>query len=162
MNLISGFFNQVPSLNDAPDLWSLGALAASTRKSIAEQLTDSQIRCVLRLGRPALTTRSQPSAYFHHDSVLVVFSNWTKAKFNENVDFAPAVVKVCRPPAEQLVPPGKMSNHLPLIVRQGIATRNTWNIAGKDAEGNYWLVAYVPPEILDGVRDEIDHYNAQE
>ncbi|KAH7325677.1 hypothetical protein B0I35DRAFT_405038 [Stachybotrys elegans] len=110
---------------------SLGKIALRIRQSIIEQTPPTQIPSLLRLTKRWLLGFGTWPAFASWDSNLILWTNWTKAKFLETADFGPAVGDgkgECRPSTFWGFP------FLP-----GPKPGNTWIIYGRDARGNYRL-----------------------
>ncbi|KAK2775312.1 lysr family regulatory protein [Colletotrichum kahawae] len=76
----------------------LGYVAKCIRYDIQTQTTPSQIMAFMRRLREAGRCGDQP-VYGKPDSMLIIFTNWSRCKFFECVDFAPAVVPRVDPAA---------------------------------------------------------------
>lgn len=121
----------------------LGPTASKIRASLREQANEKQVRGFAQRLRRGFGPDGSgfPPLYGHKDAVLLVFTNWSKGRFFDAIDFSPAVVKVGTPLD------GQRSNALgkPLFyvaMKLGNAfmpMRNICNILGKDPAGNYWV-----------------------
>ncbi|KAF7556434.1 hypothetical protein G7Z17_g1400 [Cylindrodendrum hubeiense] len=133
-NLAFGTFTLFKA-REASDI-SLGEVAYKFRRDILEQITEPQIKTLMR-GMRASGSGAPPQMYGETNSLLVVVSNWTKANFFNIIDFSPAVVKSF-PVDGQKHQPGKIVyQHSHLMVTSPMA-RNLLNVLGKDSQGNYW------------------------
>ncbi|RTE74954.1 hypothetical protein BHE90_010580 [Fusarium euwallaceae] len=71
--------------------------------------------------------------------LLVLVSNWTKAKIMQAADFSLAVIRQGEGTETRMNKLGTMVQLSPSTMKQSIVTRNVMVIKGKDHEGNYWL-----------------------
>ncbi|TID21789.1 hypothetical protein E2P81_ATG05058 [Venturia nashicola] len=152
---------RLPSLREAPGLFvqntsalavpifpadlargSLGSIALSHRKQLAEQASEAQVLAYLRFLRDHgnLDTSAQPFLYGPSDSVLINISNWDRADIFKVVDFSGAVVR-----AGQTKSPGKLAWHNAHIRNDTppMVLRNVFAIMGEDLDGNYWLGGFM-------------------
>jgi len=132
----------------------LGNLALVVRTALESQMTDGQARAIVREQRARAASGSHlmvgtPS------SLLMPFSNWSKAKFFDVVDFAPAVVKSPKPVQERLNAAGRPVYHHAAGLTPNPMLRNVLNILGKDPQGNYWINALLPPRAWAKVPGEL-------
>jgi len=132
---------------------SLGALALRMRTALAAQTTEAQTRAAVReivrsnaAGEGGLLA-GEPAA------LLLPFSNWSKAKFFEVVDFGPAVVRAGKSEKEKLNKPGRPVYFHAAGLSPNPMLRNVFNISGKDAMGNYWINATLTTGKWAHVRD---------
>jgi hypothetical protein len=130
---------------------SLGELAHMVRKSLLEQVPETQIRAMFReltktkLGALIVgTSKTNP----------LIFSNWGKTKICEVVDFSPAVIRRGKqgPVAAE---PGKPVYHHSLHTKHSQTARDAFNILGKDPAGNYWIAAWLPPSAWPKIEEEM-------
>lgn len=138
----------------------LGAVAGRYRASLAAQTTEGQIRGFLRVFRER-TAAGRRIGTMRPDSLMVSCSNWSKAKFFSAVDFSSAVERKGR-----MARPDHLSgrpvyyhglNLRPLgsgKSRQVGASAGV-NILGKDAAGNYWILAMLPPKSWPIIHQEL-------
>jgi hypothetical protein len=137
---------------DEARLLPLGELALLCRQSLAEQAAEGQVRGVVRLAREL---RGKPLLPIRPSSVLLLCSNWAKARFFEAIDFGPAVV---RPgPRSDVAPvPGKpVYFHAVSPKQDPPMMRNVLTVLGKDCGGNYWISAKLPPAVFQNIDKEI-------
>ncbi|RTE85144.1 hypothetical protein BHE90_000252 [Fusarium euwallaceae] len=115
---------------------SLRKLAHTIRQDLVRQGTDLQLRAMIRRlragGRPGETP-----VYGDPGSLLVVSTNWAKAKFFENTDFEPAVIKSGS--KDEAVLPGKAACMHMQTMTESPWARNVFNILGKDVQGTHWV-----------------------
>lgn len=144
----------------------LGAVALRYRALLAAQTTEGQVRGLLRTFRERMAAGKRIGT-MRGDSMMVTCTNWTKARLFDLVDFGPAVVGRGAPfggeGAEHR--PGRpvyyhAVNLRPLaVVKKGgpprIGTQKGVNILGKDAGGNYWIMAILPPSSWPRIQEEL-------
>lgn len=114
----------------------LGRAAAAVRTSLDELRTRGQLEAFAKVNRDVLHRTGFPPLYGDAWMQLVIVSNWSKARFFE-VDFSPAVVGSAGASRR----PGRPSYSQSCCHSDGFSTRNAFQIAGKDGDGNYWLTA---------------------
>ncbi|KAH7176047.1 hypothetical protein EDB81DRAFT_674606 [Dactylonectria macrodidyma] len=131
----------------------LGMLAYMIREDLQRQATDAQLRTSMRRLR-AGGRKYQGPLYGEPDSLLVIFSNWTKANLYEVIDFAPAVIESSSVGGQEM-PRGKAvyMHSQPMV--PSAWTRNVFNIVGKDLSGNYWITALLLPGDWQKLEEEI-------
>ncbi|ORY61018.1 uncharacterized protein BCR38DRAFT_349771 [Pseudomassariella vexata] len=121
---------------------TVGSLALHIRKLIVEQVKEDQLEAEARLTRVAKEKFNTIILVGSANSVLVMCSNWTKAKFFEALDFGPAVLKQGQPDETRVNGLGKPAYfYWNMLNDQPLGMKNVINIMGKDAEGNYWVLA---------------------
>ncbi|KAG8159129.1 hypothetical protein KVR01_010790 [Diaporthe batatas] len=130
----------------------LGQIALRLRQSLASQVTEGQVRGRMRFTREA---GNSPVLPIKPNSILLSCSNWTKAKFFDAIDFAPAVVKPG--PKSDIAPvPGKPVYFHAISTKQDPPwIRNVFNVLGKDHADNYWITAKLPPVVWENIHKEI-------
>lgn len=140
----------------------LGAVAARYRASLAAQTTEGQVRGLLRVFRER-TAAGRRMGAMAPDSLMVSCSNWTKAKFFAAVDLSPAVVG--QGEGRAFGPrhgPGRPVYYHGLNLRplgsgksRQVGAATGVNILGKDAGGNYWIMAMLPPNSWPKIQQEL-------
>ncbi|KAI1209199.1 uncharacterized protein F4807DRAFT_427523 [Annulohypoxylon truncatum] len=138
------------------DLFSrpLGYTAAAVRQSIAEQGTRQQVEARAAVDLAA-GKRGKAAMYGDPKMAPVMVSNWSKAKFFET-DFSAAVIRPGLDPARRANKVGRPSYIQPNGLADGIPTRNSFPIVGKDAAGNYWLSGTLKKGLWRRVQEEMD------
>ena len=113
-------------------------IASKVREGILQQRTPEQTQAFASISRDAVAKTGRRPVFGDSSMIVVVFSNWSAAKFFE-VDLSVAVVR-------EGLPREKRSNALgrPSFLNSdanitGFSSRNTFPIMGKDAGGNYWI-----------------------
>lgn len=130
----------------------LGQLALRYRESLASQITEGQVRGMIRFTREL---GKSPLLPIQSNSIMLTCSNWSKAKFFDAVDFAPAVVKP-GPKSDVAPVPGKpVYFHAMSTKEDPPMLRNIYNVLGKDCAGNYWVTAKLPPAVWQNIDKEI-------
>lgn len=140
----------------------LGVVAARFRAFLAAQTTEGQVRGLLRVFRER-TAAGRRMGAMSPDSLMVSCSNWSKAKFFAAVDFSPAVVRdgggTAFGPRHG---PGRPVYYHGLNLRplgsgrsRQVGAATGVNILGKDAGGNYWITAMLPPKSWPKIQQEL-------
>lgn len=132
----------------------LGYAAAAVRQSIAEQGTRAQVEARSAIDRAA-ARKGKAAVYGDPGMVPVMISNWSKARFFET-DFSAAVVRPGLDPATRPNRVGRPSYIQPNGIVNGMPTRNSFPIVGKDAAGNYWLSGTLRKGLWGQVQEEMD------
>ena len=116
----------------------LSYVASKVREAITQQGTRAQIETFTYNIRESVSKSGGAPLYGNSSMVIVIFSNWSAAKFFE-IDFSSAVVKSGLPLEKRSNALGRPSYvHADGKIR-GFFGRNAFPIMGKDAAGNYWL-----------------------
>lgn len=102
------------------------------------------------------------------DSLMITCSNWSKAKFFAAVDFSPAVVRPggggggSSSSSTPSFGPGRPIYYHGLNLRplgsgksKQVGAATGVNILGKDAGGNYWIMAMLPPKSWPKIQEEL-------
>lgn len=138
----------------------LGAIAARYRACLAAQTTEGQVRGLLRVFRERAAA-GRRMGVMRPDSLMVTCSNWSKAKFFATVDFGPAVVGEGRAfgPKHGAGRPvyyhGLNLRPLGSGKSRQVGAATGVNILGKDAGGNYWIMAMLPPKSWPKIQQEL-------
>ena len=123
----------------------LGKTALVIRQSLVRHTQPDQVRANVRESRKGAVAGGRSVLVGRPGMHMVVYSNWTKGRFFDVVDFGPAVVNKTGGSAGRdwpydIVEPGKPVMMLPMVFGPATPlTRNMVNILGKDAAGNYWV-----------------------
>jgi hypothetical protein len=126
----------------------LGVFALYLRQSIVAQVGEGQVRALAWLLRESYDTTNNAPFFGAPDSYPVFFTNWSKGKFFEIVDFRPAVVRPGEGETRRMNLVGKPAYfHSQLLGKGFLTARNAFNILGKDAEGNYWMTGILHPQV---------------
>ena len=147
---------------------SISRTALQIRHALRTQSTDPQIRNLLRILRSTGTTPLFGSS----DSVVIAITNWSKARFLEVADFAPAVVVVphggeeSEPESETTTTPtlpGLPISYTGTTLSKTDNPRDTFIIYGKDSNKteNYWLHAYLRNETWEKIENEFEERRRQ-
>lgn len=142
------------SVQEAQNL-SVGQIALRLRSSMVEQTDEAQVQALVRLQRASIQSAGRPVLFAKPDSILLPFSNWSKARFFDVVDFSPAAIKDSGGGSGQRI--GKPAFFLAFDANsQANPThRNVFNIIGKDPDGNYWITGMLSPATWEKVAKEI-------
>ncbi|KAH7139666.1 hypothetical protein B0J13DRAFT_477930 [Dactylonectria estremocensis] len=131
----------------------LGQIAYKFRRDILEQITDPQLRTMMR-GMRTASAGAPPPMFGETNSMLVIVSNWTKANFLKIIDFSPAVIESF-PVDKESHQPGKMVYQHSFLMVSSPMARNVLNILGKDPKGNYWITGVFPQEWWSKLEEEL-------
>jgi len=134
---------------------SLSYTASLIRQSIAEQGTYEQLDALTALTRKAVEQTGRHPVFGNGSTSLVVFSNWTKAKFFE-LDFGRAVLggeKLGEGDTKVVSKPSFVNS---TGIASGISPRGTWPILGKDQSGGYWVLGNLRSDLWAGVERELE------
>lgn len=141
----------------------LGDLAMRIRRSIREQVGEEQVRSLAWLLRRAYDTTGNAPFFGPPDSYFVFFTNWSKAKFFDTVDFSPAVVKQGKGDKERTNAVGRPEYfHWQMLGKGFLSARNAFSITGKDAEGNYWMGGILHPEVWSNFEKEVERLREEQ
>lgn len=129
----------------------VGELAYMVRKSLLDQVPEPQIYAMFQELRK---TKLGALVVGKATSSPLIFSNWSKTKICEVVDFGPAVIRRGKrgPVAAE---PGKPVYHHSLHTKRSQTARDAFNIVGKDPAGNYWMAAWLPPRAWPKIEEEM-------
>ncbi|KAK7432407.1 hypothetical protein QQZ08_000969 [Neonectria magnoliae] len=117
---------------------SLGETAQKFRSDILQQITEPQIKAMIRQKQTAARDAAAPAMYGETNSLLMVVSNWTKANFFKMIDFSPAVIKSFLADGDRHQPGMIVYQHSHLMITSPMA-RNVFNTLGTYLQGNYWV-----------------------
>ncbi|KAJ5025214.1 hypothetical protein PSV08DRAFT_182739 [Bipolaris maydis] len=146
-------------LGPAMSTGSLGQIALYNRQRLLEQATEAQILAILR---EQLMSGDPSALYSDADALLVVFTDWTKAKNFSAIDFSPAVIRAGGDgrtgeengsDSKRYNPPGTPVFYHASTRRPNPAARLLVNILGRDYSGGYWLTLTMSPGAWDKVEE---------
>lgn len=139
----------------------LGAIAGRYRAFLAAQTTEGQVRGLLRVFRERTASGKRMGA-MKSDSMMITCSNWSKAKFFAAVDFSPAVIRAGDLFGQPKHGSGRPVYYHGLNLRplgsgksKQVGAATGVNILGKDAGGNYWIMAMLPPKSWPRIREDL-------
>ncbi len=134
----------------------LGQLAWRLRSSLIEQTTEPQIQALVREQRESLRKAGRLALFAESNSMLLPFSNWSKAKFFDVVDFSPAVVRAGTGPEERTTSVGKpfFFHSCDANPKPNPTYRNVFNVLGKDPQGNYWIIGMLSTATWSKIEEE--------
>ncbi|CAN8106396.1 unnamed protein product [Discula destructiva] len=145
----------------------LGAIAGRYRAFLAAQTSEGQVRGLLRVFRER-TAAGRRIGAMRPDSLMITCSNWSKAKFFSAVDFSPAVLGEGTASLQPKHGPGRPVYYHGLNLRplgtgrsKQVGAATGVNILGKDAGGNYWIMAMLPPNSWPLIREELESLQTQ-
>lgn len=132
----------------------LGKVALKLRTTLAAQITEPQVRGMIREMRETVAKAGRPALVLKPRSILMTYSNWSKGKFFDIVDFSPAIIKSGKP--GPVVPkPGRPVYFSSTAVTPPPTMRNVYNISGRDAAGNYWITGVLLPQVWPKFDEEL-------
>lgn len=122
-------------VQDALDL-PLGKVALLSRRAIAEQLTEPQIKATAKAAYESMIEGGNPPLVGDATTALIVSSNWAKSGFLDKGDFSPAILKHSE---EKKGKPGHpVYYHMKMLEGMAFPTSSGINM-GRDADRNLWL-----------------------
>lgn len=132
----------------------LGPIALENRHHIMEQSTEPQVLAYLRELRREQRADPASMLYCESNTLLMPFTNWTRADFFKTANFSPALVRA-RPEQSRSNPPGTMVFHHAQSMRQSPTARNVIVVLGKDHDDNYWLTGTLLPPAWAKIEEEL-------
>ncbi|KAF5022564.1 hypothetical protein F66182_5397 [Fusarium sp. NRRL 66182] len=117
----------------------LGPIALAVRNSLVEQTTEPQLRAQLQMNIANTEQGGGMMLFGESNMMLVIISNWTKAKLTEAADFSAAVVRQGEATETRRNKLGAMTQVYFSSAKESILTKNIVVVKGKDHEGNYWI-----------------------
>lgn len=136
---------------------SIGELALEGRKALLAQLTEEQMKAVAALGYQSMMSTGNHPVFGESNMAFLVFSNWSKAAFLENVDFSPAIVKSAETD-RPLGKPGRPIYYHSQSLETGSFATNVVVILGRDLEENFWLNADLPAHVWPTLLEHLEKY----
>ncbi|KAH8886350.1 hypothetical protein GQ53DRAFT_750620 [Thozetella sp. PMI_491] len=133
----------------------LGKMALRFRTTLQEQTTEPQINALIREQRISFREAGRPIVFAEPNSMILPFSNWSKAKFFD-IDFSPAVIRKGKEAAKRASRIGwpVLFYSCDASSKPNPTYRNVFNILGKDPEGNYWITGMLTPATWAVIQDE--------
>lgn len=139
----------------------LGAIAGKYRGFLAAQTSEGQVRGLLRVFGERTAVGKRMGA-MRPDSLMITCSNWSKAKFFAAVDFSPAVLAEGKTSDQPKHGPGRPVYYHGLNLKplgtgrsKQVGAATGVNILGKDAGGNYWVMAMLPQKSWPFIQEEL-------
>lgn len=124
----------------------LSYVASKLREGISLQGTREQVEAFISILRKSLGKRGRGPVFGDSSTILIVFSNWSAAKFFD-LDLSAAVIRQGLAHEKRSNAIGKPSYINADAQFRGFSGRNAFPIMGKDAAGNYWLAGVVRAEL---------------
>ena len=142
---------------------SFGRFALHLRQAINEQATDMQARSLMRAFRVSHASTGLMPIFGSSDSMFIASTNWSKARFFEEINFRPAVVSSGHSHAGDnlAVQPGICVSYWGTTMGTTDNPRDTFIIYGKDGDENYWIHGYLRPETWSLIQDAFLEYSSQ-
>ncbi|KAI8627728.1 hypothetical protein F5Y19DRAFT_441035 [Xylariaceae sp. FL1651] len=135
---------------------SVSQLAGRVRKAIVEQTTGPQVRSLMRIARSWFVSPGTMPLFASWDAIRAIFiTNWAKARFLDQADFAPAVEREeTRQGVGTLKPVAYWGTTLSVTDNP----RDVFVIYGKDNDGDYWVHGYLRAETWELIQNELEGY----
>ncbi|KAH8901590.1 hypothetical protein GQ53DRAFT_630659 [Thozetella sp. PMI_491] len=155
---IYSFFPAQRVIHGGKENIQLGLLAGEVRASIAKQSEATQVTAMVRLEREALAATGKNPMFGDPGNFIIFFSNWTKARFLESVDFGPAVVPkvvVSQPEWPQAVELGQPAYFHALWLNPGFQPRSNVFSICEYPNGDVWVNANMPSNLWIKVEEEL-------
>ncbi|UPX21003.1 uncharacterized protein EKO05_0011209 [Ascochyta rabiei] len=135
----------------------LGPIALENRRRLQEQATEQHILAVLVEVQRQIKGHADPCEVIFgtSDSLLMPFSNWSRAKLFEAADFGPAVLSKGEPDLLRKNPPGTILFQHGSSIKQTPTARNFFMVVGKDHGGNCWLTGTLLPATWAVIEEEL-------
>lgn len=136
--------------------FSVYQIALMVRKAVVEQTSDAQVRSLMRIARTWFAgLGSMPLFGGWNTTRIIACTNWTKAEFLMRADFGSAAEtdsgKRC---VRQVRPVAYWGTTLAVSDNP----RDTFVVYGKDADGDYWVHAYLRKETWNFIESELDQF----
>ncbi|KAJ4182349.1 hypothetical protein NW755_010398 [Fusarium falciforme] len=139
----------------------IGPIAVASRQHLEAQTTEPQLRAIMRTLITEKEKKDTTLLFGEPKMLLVLISNWTKAKIMQAADLSPAVIRHGEGAETRTNKSGTMIQLSPSTMKQSIVTRNVMVIKGKDHEGNYWLEGSLLPRTWVKVEEELTTLGAE-
>ncbi|ORY68233.1 uncharacterized protein BCR38DRAFT_336233 [Pseudomassariella vexata] len=123
----------------------LGRLALDFRSSIAEQVTEEQTEKLFSMLRGSYATRGRAPIFGSPDAFWLLFTSWVKCNVCEEVDFG----------AAGQGKRGKPSYFHSFPVVPPWLAPNGFQVAGKDDDGNFWVVGNLQAGLWKNFEEEL-------
>lgn len=134
------------SLSASTATGPLGEIAQVNRRHLAQQCTEGQMAAFLRQLYALPHLQSDPSIVCGDvNAVLMPFTNWSQAKFFDEINFASVVSRPRDAADVSTNPPGTIVYHHSSSRKQSPTVRNVVVILGKDHGGGYWMTGMLLP-----------------
>ena len=132
----------------------LSSTAKSFRTNLETQRSREQLDAVTYLQKPAIVKSGYPPMFGDPGQLLIVCSNWNKAKLFD-VDFSGALLEPMarRAPSENRI--GTPSYIHVAGHNNGFFLRNCGPVIGKDAWGNWWLTWHMRASVWPKIEQEL-------
>lgn len=125
---------------------SLGLIALSHRRHMAEQTTQQQTSCLLRAVRDELENERGLDWFLGEASAIpILVNNLTKANLIKSAEFGPAVVSRGDDKKTRSNPLGTMVMYYNQPVDTSLKSPSSFYMLGKDFADNYWLMGNLYP-----------------
>lgn len=148
--LVPGFTFVAPDVARGP----MGPIALTNRQHLLEQATEPQVLARLREQRIS----GDPSTLLYSDAntLLMSFTDWTKANFFKMADFSPAVVRAGETAQTRCNPPGTPVFHHASARRPNATMRLMVVVLGKDWAENTWCTLTMSPSAWENILKSLD------
>lgn len=125
----------------------LGLIAARIRSDLVTQSTRPQVEAAVHLTKATLARTGNPPLYGDADMIICPFSNWTKCSLFET-DFSAAIIMEGK--CDRAI--GRPTCILGDATLRGFSARNSANVTGMDALGNWWIGSTLRTETWMNIR----------
>ncbi|RFU81147.1 hypothetical protein TARUN_1056 [Trichoderma arundinaceum] len=136
---------------------SIGELALKGRKAVLSQLTEEQMKAEAALVHKSMISTGSPPVFGESNMSFMVVSNWSKAAFQDKMDFSPAIVKNAEA-GHPLGKPGRPVYYHSLSLATSLFNPNVVIIMGRDLDGNLWLSGDFPSDMWPPFLEQLERY----
>jgi hypothetical protein len=133
----------------------LGPIALRNRQYLMEQATEAQVLANLREQYKSRDF-SQRLYIDHPDTVMVPYTNWTKARIYQAANFRPAIQCAGEDEQTRCNPPGTPIYHQVAPVKPRRTMRFLMVVLGQDHGGNYWLTLTLSPMAWEKMMESLE------
>lgn len=117
----------------------LSFIASQLRAALEQQRTREQIQSYAAIHTRAVEKTGQVPLFGDGGMLLLSCTNWAKGRLFE-IDFSSAVIAPGVPLSQRANKLGRASYINVAAHKNGIPTRNTVSVVGKDTAGNFWTI----------------------
>ncbi|KAJ9130909.1 Lysr family regulatory protein [Pleurostoma richardsiae] len=166
-NATLNYFILAPAKQVVPagtDHVALGRFAATIRYALVQQTTVPQIRAMIRLYRDTIAKTGNSPMFGDSNSYAMLFSNWTRARFFEVMDFSPAVLP-SRAERRNVdgdwleTTSGRPVYYHSQSLMPGPRTNRNWLCINGNVEGDYWVHGYLLPGVWMKIEDALEKFD---
>ena len=126
----------------------LGHAAAEVRKAVSEQTTTKQAHGQAYLMHQSIKKYGNILLFGEPSSDFLAFTNWSRSRFYDEIDFSPAVGGVeDRDEKDPTISATSGKVGYMHCDMRGLGNRGLLLIMGKDTRGDYWISGYFPAKV---------------